>query len=375
MLPTANDKPLFTPGPLTTSRTVKQAMLADLGSRDHAFVGLVREVRDELLRLGGVSQAAGFECVLVQGSGTFGVEAVVSSVVPAGGRMLVLQNGAYGRRIAQMAAVHGIGTTVYETPEDTPPDPAEVERLLDIDPGLTHVAVVHGETTTGIVNPIGPICAAARDRGRVSIVDSMSAFGGIPLDLAALGADFLVSSANKCIEGVPGFSFVLARRSSLLAIEGRARTLSLDLLAQWRGLEGNGQFRFTPPTHALLAFRQALRELDDEGGVAGRHARYAQNNRVIREGMVALGFEPTLSEDVQGPFITSFKYPEGGWFDFGAFYDALNDRGYVIYPGKLSQADAFRIGNIGRLFPADMRALLAAVGEVVAALKGTLREH
>ena len=375
MLPTANDKPLFTPGPLTTSRTVKHAMLADVGSRDHAFVTLVREVRDELLRIGGVSQAQGWEAVIVQGSGTFGVESVVSSVVPAGGRMLVLINGAYGRRIAQMAAVHGIGTTIYETGEDVPPDPAEVARLLDADPGLGHVAVVHGETTTGIVNPIGPICAAAEARGRSVIVDSMSAFGGIPLDVAALGADFVVSSANKCIEGVPGFSFVLARRTALLATEGRARTLSLDLLAQWKGLEGNGQFRFTPPTHALLAFRQALRELADEGGVAARHARYAANNAIIRQGMVGLGYEPTLSEDVQGPFITSFRYPAGGWFDFGAFYDALNDRGYVIYPGKLSKADAFRIGNIGRLFAADMRALLAAVAEVTAAMKGTLREH
>lgn len=367
MIPTANDKPLFTPGPLTTSRTVKQAMLRDLGSRDHELVAMVREIRAELLRLGGVSQEAGYETVLMQGSGTFGVESVISSAVPRGGRLLVLVNGAYGRRIAQMARIHGIGVTTVESAEDRAPDVADVATALDADPGLTHVAVVHCETTTGILNPVAGVCRVARERGRATIVDSMSAFGAIPIDVGSLGIDFLVSSANKCIEGVPGFSFVIARREALLAATA-GRTLSLDLLDQWRGLEGNGQFRFTPPTHTLIAFHQALRELRDEGGVEGRHARYAANHAVILEGMVALGFEPTLRPELMAPIITSFRYP-GGWFDFPAFYDRLNERGFVIYPGKLSQADAFRIGNIGRLFPSDMRALLAAVADVVSDMK------
>lgn len=374
MIPSAHDKPLFTPGPLTTSRTVKQAMLRDLGSRDHELVAMVREIRAELLSLGGVSQAAGYESVLMQGSGTFGVESVISSVIPRDGRLLVLVNGAYGRRIAQMAQVHGIGVTVLETPEDRASDPLAVGHALGADPGLSHVAIVHCETTTGILNPVTALCRVARERGRTTIVDSMSAFGAIPTDMGGWGIDYLVSSANKCIEGVPGFSFVIARRDALLATEGLARTLSLDLLAQWRGLEGNGQFRFTPPTHALVAFRQALRELTDEGGVAGRHARYAANHAIILQGMTALGFEPTLEADVMAPIITSFKYPDGGWFDFPAFYDRLNERGFVIYPGKLSQADAFRIGNIGRLFPADMRALLAAISEVVVDMKARLEE-
>ncbi len=358
------DKPLFTPGPLTTSRTVKQAMLRDLGSRDFEFIQTVREVREELLRLGGAADG-GYEAIPIQGSGTFAIESVISSTVPPDGKLLVVVNGAYGRRIAQMASVLKIDCAVLEGPEDQPCDPAQVAAALKSDDAITNVSVVHGETTTGIVNPIREIGAAVKRTQRSYFVDAMSTFGAVPVDMADCGIDFLVSSANKCIEGVPGFAFVLANRDALLGTEGYARSLSLDLLAQWRGLEANGQFRFTPPTHAIVAFRQALRELADEGGVEGRAARYRANYETVLAGMRAMGFKEYLAPEHQGYIITSFLYPDDSKFDFEDFYRRLNDKGYVIYPGKVSNADCFRIGHIGRLFPDDMRDLLRAVRETI----------
>jgi 2-aminoethylphosphonate-pyruvate transaminase len=363
-LPPWKDKALFTPGPLTTSATVKQAMLRDLGSRDAEFIEVIREIRAELLELGQVA-GRGYEAVLVQGSGTFGVEAMVGSAIPADGKLLVVVNGAYGRRIVQIASTLRIPVMALEGPEDELPDLDRLEEALAGDPAVTHVAVVHCETTTGILNPVEAIGELVARHRRSYLVDAMSSFGAVPLDLAAAHVDFLVSSANKCIEGVPGFAFVVARREALLHTEGRARSVALDLHAQWRGLETDGQFRFTPPTHALLAFRQALRELRAEGGVAARGARYRANQRLLSAGMERMGFEPYLRRAVQGPVITTFRYPSPG-FDFPRFYRALSDLGYVIYPGKLTQAACFRLGNIGRLSASDVEGLLAAVRDVVA---------
>lgn len=352
-------KLLFTPGPLTTSSTVKEAMLRDAGSRDAEFLAVVRDIRRRLLALGGAA-APEYECVLMQGSGTFGIESVISSAIPTDGRLLVLVNGAYGRRIAQMARVHGIETETFEVAENTRVPPhAVAERLIAGEP-FTHVAVIHCETTTGILNPIVEIGDVVAGAGAAYIVDAMSSFGAIPIDLAAARIDFLISSANKCIEGVPGFAFVLARREPLMESKGRARTLSLDLHAQWAGLETDGQFRFTPPTHALLAFHQALDELDAEGGVAGRAARYAANHATLVGGMLKLGFETYLAPEDQSYIITSFRYPHGD-FRFDQFYARLSDQGFVIYPGKLSREACFRIGAIGRLHTADFEALLAAI--------------
>jgi 2-aminoethylphosphonate-pyruvate transaminase len=362
----ARDKLLFTPGPLTTSRAVKQAMLRDLGSRDTEFIAFVRRIREELLTLAEVSKAGGYEAVLMQGSGTFGVESVISSVVPPDGKLLVLANGAYGERIAQMAAVHKIAATVLRGPENRKTEVSEVRAALAADPAITHVAAVHCETTTGILNPIGEIGAAAREASKVFIVDAMSSFGAVPVPMAAWGIDFLISSANKCIEGVPGFAFILARRAALLATEGCARSLSLDLLAQWKGLEQNGQFRYTPPIQSLLAFAQALEELKAEGGVPGRGARYRENHRLLIEGMRQMGFIPYIAPADQAPIITTFPYPDDPQFHFETLYERLSDRGFVIYPGKLTHADCFRIGNVGRLFSADIRALLCALRETLA---------
>ncbi len=358
------DKALFTPGPLTTSRTVKQAMLRDLGSRDAEFIGVVRDIRRRLVALSGADEAA-CTAVLMQGSGTFALEAVIGSVIPADGRLLVIVNGAYGRRLVQIAAVLRIAHTVLTFPENTPADPDAVAAALAADPDVTHVALVHCETTTGLLNPVTTISQIVAQARRSFIVDAMSSFGGVPLNLAESEIDFLVTSSNKCVEGVPGFGIVLARRTALVMAEGRARSLSLDLVAQWRGLEADGQFRFTPPTHALLAFDQALRELQGEGGVPARAARYRRNYETLVTGMRALGFREYLAPEHQGPIITSFHYPAQPEFQFEAFYTRLSEKGHVIYPGKLSQADCFRIGSIGRLGGADVRALLAAIRETL----------
>ncbi|HEY1338075.1 MAG TPA: 2-aminoethylphosphonate--pyruvate transaminase, partial [Bryobacteraceae bacterium] len=341
------DKLLFTPGPLTTSPTVKSAMLRDAGSRDADFLAVVRSIRERLLAVGGAAPGGEYECVLMQGTGTFAIESVISSAIPWDGRLLVAVNGAYGRRIAQMARVHGIEVETLEAPENCKITADAVAEQLAAR-SFTHVAVIHCETTTGIVNPVEEIGAAAARAGAAFIVDAMSSFGAMPISLAGVHADFLISSANKCIEGVPGFGFILARREALLSAKGRARTLSLDLHAQWAGLEADGQFRFTPPTHVLLAFHQALDELEAEGGVAGRAARYRRNYEALARGMTELGFEHYLAPEDRGYIITTYRYPAGD-FRFEEFYTRLSERGFIIYPGKLSQEPCFRIGTIGRL--------------------------
>ena len=356
------DKPLFTPGPLTTSDTVKQAMLRDLGSRDHEFIQLIKDIRNGLLRLAGVSQAEGWEAIPMQGSGTFAIESVISSITPEAGKWLVIINGAYGERILEIIGRHGIAAEAIRCAENELPDMDVVNSALEVG-NFTHVATVHCETTSGIMNPIADIGAAARKAGCTYFVDSMSAFGGVEFDLVACEADFLVSSANKCVQGVPGFGFALCRRTSLEATEGFSRTLSLDLLAQWQALEGNGQFRFTPPTHTLLAFARALDELEKEGGIPARAQRYRANHECCVAGMRSMGFREYVEPGLQGNIITSFLYPAAD-FNFDEFYDRLNLKGFVIYPGKVTKADCFRIGHIGHLFPRDTEALLDAIREV-----------
>jgi 2-aminoethylphosphonate-pyruvate transaminase len=373
----AKDKTLFTPGPLTTSQSVKQAMLRDLGSRDTDFIETVRQIRRILLDVAGVPGAdvagdQGYEVVLMQGSGTFGLESVIGSTVPMNGKLLVIINGAYGDRVANIARVLKIETTTLEYPSNVAPSAADVERVLTEDKAITNVVVVHCETTSGIMNPIEQIGAVVARHRKTYFVDSMSAFGAVPFDFEKCKIDFLVSSANKCIEGVPGFSFVICRRSSLLAAEGCARSVSLDLLAQWRGLETNGQFRFTPPTHSILAFEQALCELVAEGGVDGRATRYRANNQTLLLGMREIGFAEYLLREQQGVIITAFCYPDHPRFLFDDFYRRLNEKGFVIYPGKVSNIDCFRIGNIGRLFKSDILALLAAIRSTLEEMGVTL---
>ncbi|MEM7798042.1 MAG: 2-aminoethylphosphonate--pyruvate transaminase [Chloroflexota bacterium] len=373
-IPTAKDKTLFTPGPLTTSLAVKQAMLHDFGSRDFAFINTVKEIRQKLLAVGHVANM-GYEAILLQGAGTYALEAVISSVTPPTGHWLIIINGAYGRRIADVCDRYSISNSRLNVPENRKPSIEEVDAALTGYPETTHVCLTHLETTTGILNDVHSISKIVKKHGCLFFVDGMSSFGAIDIDLAAAQIDYFVSSANKCIEGVPGFSYVIAEREALLATEGFARTVSLDLLAQWRGFEKNGQFRFTPPTHTLLAFNQALDELEAEGGVSGRAKRYQINYKTLVNGMRALGFREYLLEEDQGYIITSFHYPDHANFDFEAFYKKINAHGLIIYPGKVSDANCFRIGNIGRIYRSDVRQLLHIIEDVLTDMDINLDSH
>ena len=355
------DKLLFTPGPLTTSRAVKEAMLHDVGSRDAEFVNVVCEIRNHLLGVAGVSQADGYEAILIPGSGTFGIEAVVSSVIPRDGKLLVVINGSYGKRIRDIAERHGIETVAIEVIENTPSDPQQVRRILTGDSEITHIALVHCETSSGILNPMHEIGAVVKELQRTYIVDAMSSFGGIPLNVAEAGIDFLVSSANKCIEGVPGFSLVIADRAQLSG-ERRRRAYRQPRFAC--AMEGSRRYRtisFYSANQVLLAFRQALRELDEEGGAAGRAKRYAANHAALLRGMRRMNFREYVPAELQSHIITSFLFPEDPNFEFEKFYQRLSDKGMVIYPGKLTEVDCFRIGNIGRIFESDIELLLTAI--------------
>jgi 2-aminoethylphosphonate-pyruvate transaminase len=304
----------------------------------------------------------------MQGAGTFAVEAMIGAMVPSAGKLLVLINGAYGRRINRICSYYKRATAILEWPDDRPVDPARVAKALAEDQSITHVAVVHCETTSGVLNPIAEVARVVAAAGRRLLIDAMSAFGAIELDAKTVPFDAVAASSNKCIEGVPGLSFVLARVDALQQCQGNAPSLSLDLHDQWQALEKTSQYRFTPPIHCIVAFDQALTEHEEEGGVAGRGARYRNNWKVLVEGMRAMGFETLLPDHLQAPIIVTFHMPADPRFHFQTFYDRLKDRGYVIYPGKLTVADSFRIGCIGRLDESHMNGALAAIRAVMAEL-------
>ncbi len=355
---------LLTPGPLSTTKSVKAAMLRDWCTWDNDYNSIVQYIREKLVALAGCPND-GYTSVLMQGSGTFSVESVIGSAISSSGRLLVLVNGAYGARIAKIASMCGIDHVVHDSGEISQPDLEKLDAELSRDARITHVAVVHVETTTGIINPVEKIAAIVKAHKRMLIVDAMSSFGGIPIDMKGLDVDFLISSANKCIQGVPGFGFIIAKRSSMEGCAGNAHSHSLDLYDQWNTMErGNGKWRFTSPTHTVRAFRQALDELEEEGGIKARSARYRMNNASLVKGMRALGFRTLLEDPLRSPIITSFLSPTDNGFVFDDFYSGLKKHGFVIYPGKITAADTFRIGNIGNIQSSDIVRLLAAV-EVV----------
>lgn len=343
---------LLTPGPLTTTDTVKEEMMVDHCTWDDDYKQITQKIRATLLELGHVSEPE-YTAVLMQGSGTFGVESVLTSVIGKDEKLLIAANGAYGLRMAEICRHAGIAFTLYEQDNDKRPEAAKVAEFLAADPAITHVAMVHGETTSGILNDVESVGKVVKAAGKTFIVDAMSTFGGVDVPVADWGIDFLVSSANKCVQGVPGFSFILANRDKLLASAGKARSLALDLYDQWKSMDADGKWRFTSPTHVVLAFAKALEELKAEGGVPARNARYDENQRLMTENFRALGFRPYLSAEVQGPIITTFRYPEGATFTFQQMYQYIKERGYVLYPGKVMEAETFRVGNIGEIYPED----------------------
>ena len=349
---TPNDPRLLTPGPLTTSNETKEAMLHDWGSRDQNFIEMNARVRQRLLAIGNANET--HVCVLLQGSGTFIVEAALCTLIPRNGKALILINGAYGHRMCRILDYVDRKYLVQETTEDQPPSIEALDRKLKEDPDISHVLAVHCETTSGILNPIEDIAKIVETHNRLLIIDAMSAFGAIELDSKKITFDAVMASSNKCLEGVPGIGFALIRKRALEICKGNAHSLSLDLYDQWLTMTDTNQWRFTPPTHVIAALEMAIKQFEAEGGVSGRYKRYSENCRVLTEGMKKLGFAPLLPNHLQAPIIVTFKMPQDPAFDFQTFYDEMKKQGYVLYPGKLTVAPSFRIGCIGHLDKKEM---------------------
>lgn len=343
---------LLTPGPLTTTDSVKAAMLVDHCTWDDDYKVITKRIIKNLLELANVSEAA-YTAVLMQGSGTFGVESVLTSSVGALDRLLILTNGVYGLRMAEIAQHAQLPYDVLEFPYNRVPDAQVVAEFLDSHPSITHLAMVHCETTTGILNDIQAISQVAKARQLTFIVDAMSSFGGIPIDVADLNIDFLISSANKCIQGVPGFSFIIAKQEAILATKGKATSLSLDLYEQWETMSKDGKWRFTSPTHVVIAFEQALQELAKEGGVVARNSRYQANMTKLLTLFKANGLLAYIPEENQSPIIATFELPSQK-IDFKEMYKFVKSEGYAIYPGKLLDLNTFRVGVIGEIYQADI---------------------
>jgi len=354
------DPLLLTPGPLTTSLRTKQAMLHDHGSWDRAFNRVTAHVCRQLVDIvhGGDTHV----CVPLQGSGSFAVEAALGTLVPRSGKVLVPNHGAYCARILRMLGVLGRASVELPFAEDQPMDPHAIDAVLQADPSITHVAVVHCETGTGILNPLAEIAQVVAAHGRALIVDAMSSFGALPIDARSLPFDALIAASGKCLEGVPGMGFVIARRSALEASAGHCHSLALDLHDQWVYLQRTTQWRFTPPTHVVVALAEALQQFEEEGGQAARGARYAANCQRLVQGMAGLGLQPLLDPAVQAPIIVTFHAPQHPAWSFQTFYEGVRERGFILYPGKLTQVETFRVGCIGAITPNDIDQVVHAVG-------------
>jgi 2-aminoethylphosphonate-pyruvate transaminase len=354
-----NDPILLTPGPLTTSLQTKQAMLRDWGSWDASFNAITGSICDDLVEL--VHGTGTHVCVPLQGSGTFSVEAALANLVPRDGKVLVPANGAYCQRILKILRYLGRAHVALDLAEDQVPSAAMVEQAFARDPAITHVAQVHCETGTGILNPLAEIAAACARHGKGLIVDAMSSLGAIDIDVAKHGIDAVVAASGKCIEGPPGMGFVIARQAALEKSQGNSHSLAMDLHDQWTYMRKTTQWRFTPPTHVVAAFRSALDQFKAEGGTAARGARYARNCETLLEGMSALGFRSFLPKALQAPVIVTFHAPEDPRYAFKRFYELVKSRGYVLYPGKLTQVETFRVGCIGAIDANEMRNAVSAI--------------
>lgn len=362
----SRDPILLTPGPLTTSLATRSAMLRDWGSWDAAFNAVTARVRERLLDV--VNGHGTHVCVPMQGSGTFSVEAAVNTLVPREGHVLVLVNGAYGQRLAKLTTMMGRKTSTFVTPDDVPTTPADVDRLLGADRTITHVGLIHCETSTGIHNPLAGIAEVVARHERRLIVDAMSSFGALAIDARAIPFDALIAASGKCIEGPPGMGFVIARRDALEASAGNCSSLALDLYDQHAYMEKTTQWRYTPPTHVVVAFDAALAQFVAEGGQPARLARYAGNCETLISGMRELGFRPFLDPSIQAPIIVTFHAPADARYAFKAFYESVRDRGFILYPGKLTQLETFRVGCIGAIGAQEMRQAVHAIADALAEL-------
>jgi 2-aminoethylphosphonate-pyruvate transaminase len=357
---------LLTPGPLTTSDRTRDAMLRDWGSWDGDFNQITARVRRETLRI--VHGEDTHECVPLQGSGTFSVEAAIGTLVPRDGHVLVPNNGAYCQRIMKICRALGRRHQSIDYPEDTQVKPTDIDRVLAADPGITHVALVHCETGAGVLNPLHEIAMVVAKHGRSLIVDAMSSFGAIDIDARQTPFDAVVAASGKCLEGVPGMGFVIVRRSVLERCEGNSHSLAMDLYDQWAYMNRTTQWRFTPPTHVVAALDQAIAQYIEEGGLEARGARYARNCRALIDGMAELGFRPFLDPSIQAPIIVTFHAPDDPAYDFKTFYQEVKKRGYILYPGKLTQIETFRVGCIGHFGEAGIPGAVAAIADTLKAM-------
>jgi len=360
------DAVLLTPGPLTTTLRTKLAMLRDWGSWDAGFIALTAQVRAQLLDI--VHGQDTHVVVPLQGSGTFSVEAAVATVVPRDGHLLVLDNGAYCKRMGRLATLMGRATTILGHAEDQAVSVQALEDKLLSDSSITHVGVIHCETGTGVLNPLQALSDVCLRHGKGLIVDAMSSFGALPIDARQITFDALVAASGKCLEGVPGMGFVFLRRAVLAGCEGHSHSLAMDLFDQNAYMQSTGQWRFTPPTHVLAALHEALAQYVEEGGQPARLARYTDNCDTLIQGMQALGFRTFLPASLQSPIIVTFHAPAVPGYDFKKLYDETKRRGFILYPGKLTQLETFRVGCIGAIGPNEMRQAVHAVSDAVAAL-------
>ena len=357
---------LLTPGPLTTSDKTRAAMLRDWGSWDSDFNQITARIRQQVLRI--VHGEASHECVPLQGSGTFSVEAAIGTIVPRDGHVLVPNNGAYCQRIARICKVLGRRVTTIDYREDQQVQAADVDRALEADPSITHVALVHCETGTGVLNPLHDVALVVEKHGRGLIVDAMSSFGAIDIDARRTPFDAVVAASGKCLEGVPGMGFVIARRSTLEKCEGNSHSLAMDLYDQWMYMGKTTQWRFTPPTHVVAALDEAITQFVEEGGLEARGGRYARNCKALIDGMAALGFRSYLDPAIQAPIIVTFRAPDDPKYDFKTFYQEVKKRGYILYPGKLTQVETFRVGCMGHFGDAGIPGAVAAVADTLKAM-------
>ncbi|HKE39140.1 MAG TPA: 2-aminoethylphosphonate--pyruvate transaminase [Casimicrobiaceae bacterium] len=360
------DPILLTPGPLTTSLATKAAMLRDWGSWDSNFNAVTARVRERLNAI--INGAATHVCVPMQGSGTFSVEAAVNTIVPRDGHVLVMVNGAYGKRMARLTEMMGRKLSVIEVADDVAFGVSDVARALDADPTITHIGLIHCETSTGILNPLAEIAAAVAARGRSLIVDAMSSFGALPIDATRIPFDALIAASGKCMEGPPGMGFVFARKAVLEKRAGNSTSLSLDLHDQWQYMEKTTQWRYTPPTHVVVALDAAIEQYRAAGGQPARLARYTANCETLIAGMTELGFRVFLDAKVQAPIIVTFHAPADAKYAFKAFYDRVRDKGFILYPGKLTQVETFRVGCIGAIGPEEIRHAVNVVRDTLAEL-------
>ncbi len=359
-----NDPVLLTPGPTTTSAATRQAMLRDHGPWDAAFNAVMTSLRADLLAIANAGET--HVCVPLQGSGTFSVEASIGTLVPKNGKVLVPQNGAYCQRILRICKYLGRNAVELTVPEDKAATGKMIADALDADPAITHVAQVHCETSAGILNPLADIAAECAKRGKGLIIDAMSSFGAIDIDARKIAFDALISASGKCLEGVPGMGFVLARKAVLEKCAANSHSLAMDLYDQWTYMESNGRWRYTPPTHVVAALRAAVDQFKAQGGQPARGARYQANCDALIEGMSRLGFRPFLARAVQAPIIVTFHAPADPRYNFDDFYVRLRDRGYVLYPGKLTKTETFRVGCIGAIDADEMRNMVGAVALALA---------